>query len=145
MNEARRAYDLMRAYVGREFDRIKKIDLMDAVRELEEATRAPSDRAAKPGPGTPSEEKKTVVEVQEGQDLGSTAREILGVGKKADFETIRRAYEKLNRRSQPHNFDEGSVESAQASDLLRKVTWAYTYLTKDVTESEKRFRSLEIE
>lgn len=144
MNEARRAYDLMRAYVNREFERIKKIDLMDAVRELDEATRGPSERSGGAAMPEPAPEK-LVLEVKEGQDLEATAREILGVGKRADFDTIRRAYEKLSRRSQPENFEPGSEESAQASDLLRKVTWAYTYLTKDVPASEKRFRSLEIE
>ena len=144
MSEAKRAYNILRSYVNREWDRIKNVDL-DAWRELDEpassakptSTPAPSVNSSLSDPTSPENQTST--------DFEATARTILGVTAKADFEEIRKAYEKIHKRSQPENFMEGSAEQEHAAELLRKATWAYNFLTKNVSQSEKRFRSLEIE
>ncbi|MEZ5163772.1 MAG: DnaJ domain-containing protein [Fimbriimonadaceae bacterium] len=143
MSEAKRAYNILRSYVNREWDRIKNVDL-DAWRELDEPTKA------KPG-STPEQTVDSTLSDptnpanRTANDFEATARTILGVTAKADFEEIRKAYEKIHKRSQPDNFKEGSAEQEHAAELLRKATWAYNFLTKNVSQSEKRFRSLEIE
>lgn len=138
---------LVQAYVGKEWDRVRSIDVMSAIKELDEAVRGPQledqeqaiDKAAQTARDEADQSDKKA------EEYDSAAREILGVGPRAEFVTIRRAYEKLSRRAQPENFLPESEEARQADQLLRRVTWAYTYLTKGMTPSEKRFRSLEIE
>lgn len=131
MSTGRRAYDLVRAYVGREWERIQGVEEASARTELAEALEAPAPRPSTPPP--PSE------------DRTAHARRLLGVGPKADFETVRKAFERLNRRCEPENFPEGSPESAQAADIRKKVHWAYAVLTEGMDLTERRFRTLEID
>lgn len=142
MSEAKRAYDLLRGYVNREWDRVRGLELMDAWRELDapsvKSTESSGDTSAK------NEIYDDPTKVEDG-NYEATARTILGVHADADFKAIRHAYEKLSRRSQPENFQDGSQEAERAQNLLRRATWAYQYLTKNVSSSEKRFKSLEIE
>lgn len=147
MNDARRAYNLLRGYVNREWDRIKDLELMKAWDELNEANPGGAKTTAGTGktesveaePGGPK------IEVPKGTDIKDAARTILGVDKSADFKEIRRAFEKLNRRAQPENFEPGTQEASNAENLQRKVQWAYAVLTAEVSDAEKRFRSLEID
>lgn len=140
MREAKRAYNVLRAFVNQEFDRIKSVDVMDAWRELDET----------PGQSSTASEKSvtdstTLSAEATANELEATARTILNVTAKADFDEIRKAYERISRKVQPEQFTEGTAEAQQASELLRKATWAYQFLTKDVSPAERRFRSLEIE
>ncbi len=140
MSEAKRAYDLLRSYVNREWDRVKGLELMDAWRELDETTpKATSNTSSQ---SSSALDDPTQVE---DENYEATARTILGVHADADFKAIRHAYEKISRRSQPVNFNDGSPEAARAQTLLRRATWAYQFLTKNVSSAEKRFKSLEIE
>ncbi len=131
MREAQRAYNLLRAFVNQEFERIRGVDASAAWKELNETS-----------PSTAKVERKP--EEQE-RDLEATARTLLNVTADAQFDEIRKAYERISRRVQPEKFEAGSDESARAQELLRKATWAYQYLTRDVAPIERRFRSLEIE
>lgn len=147
MSEAKRAYDLLRGYVNREIDRVKGLDLADAWRELDSPL---NDRQAAKKDKIDSEQgtgEYTYKEPSEDseEDYEATARLILNVHANATFKEIRHAFEKISRRSQPDNFDDGSKEAEHAQTVLRRATWAYNYLTKNVTASEKRFKSLEIE
>lgn len=129
-----RAYDLLRGYINREWDRIQGMERLDALQELDEvSTPATSPASSESGTSTNP------------PDLKAHARQILGVSPTADFDEIRKAFERLSRRSDPANFPEGTPEANHAADILKKVNWAYRQLTDDVDAMEKRFKSLEIE
>ncbi len=142
MSEFRRAYDLLRGYVNREADRIRGIDLHKAWEELQEGLAAPTSAS---DPPLESVTETARVDELSDEQREQAARQILGVDESAGFEEIRRAFEKLNRRSQPANFPEGSAEAENARAIHLRVNWAYRELTKGTSEMEKRFRSLEIE
>lgn len=125
----------MRAFVNREWERLKGLDMIEALRELD----TPSSRQ-EIEPKAPLEPKLPVE-----MDHATAARNILGVTEKDGFDQVHQAFERISRSTQPGTFDEGSAESEHAQLLLRRATWAYNYLTKDLSSTEKRFRSLEIE
>ena len=133
MSVGKRAYDLMRGYVNREWERIKDVDRQYAESELDEpiVRRAPLP-ADSQGP-VPSVEPR------------ERARQLLGVAQNASFQDIRKAFERLNKRSEPANFPVGSSEAAQAAEIQKRVNWAYQMLTENVDVTEKRFGSLEID
>ena len=133
MSVGKRAYDLMRGYVNREWERIKDVDRQYAESELDEpiVRRAPLP-ADSQGP-VPSIEPR------------ERARQLLGVAQNASFQDIRKAFERLNKRSEPANFPVGSSEAAQAAEIQKRVNWAYQMLTENVDVTEKRFGSLEID
>lgn len=134
MSVGRRAYDLMRGYVNREWDRIKGVEFDSAERELQEALERPTERKL-----DLSGMSETVV-----VDRQLTASKILGVPINAPYADIHRAFEKLKKRSDASNFPSGSPEAAQAIEIQRRVQWAYGVLTEGMDVTEKRFRSLEI-
>ena len=132
-----RAYNILRAYVNREWDRISSVDLsgndVSAQKELEDSLNNP----------TPRPIKKTILETPE--EAANRARRILGVEAGADFATIRAAFENLHQRSDPGRFPEGSAERSQAASIRTKIDWAFEKLSEGVNSTEKRFRSLEID
>jgi len=129
----KRAYDLMRGYVHREWERIKDVEREYAEQELDEPIVPRAPRPADSQAPLPS------------VNPGERARQLLGVGPEANFREIRKAFERLNKRSDPVNFPPGSAEAAQAAEIQRRVNWAYQVLTENVDVTEKRFKSLEIE
>lgn len=136
MSTAKRAYDLLRGYVNREFERIQGVELSDAERELSDSLEnpirpRPSSADATSAPATPLDVAR--------------AREVLGVGPEADFAEIRRAFERIHKRSDPANFPTGSLEARHATEIHRRVYRAYALLTENMDATEKRFRSLEID
>ena len=141
MSTGKRAYRLLRAYVGREWDRIKSWERLDALRELDDP-KPPSPWHAPEQVETP---ERTVVYVTEGTTNEEAARHILGIEEDAEFRDIRHAFVKLSRRSDPSNFDVGTAEHKKAVDVYKKVHWAYRTLTEGMSASEKRFGSLEID
>lgn len=130
MSLGRRAYNLLRGYLGREFDRIEAIDRVDALEEL-----------AEPGATPPATQEQRRSE----RLTAERARELLGVAPDADFETVRRTYERLFKRSDPSNFPEGSPERERARQIHQKVGEAYAALLEELPALEKRFRSLDID
>lgn len=133
MSVGKRAYDIMRGYVNREWERIKDLDRAYAEQELDDPVARPAPPASQPQAPVSSVDPK------------ERARELLGVGPEAAFDEIRRAFERLNKRSDPAKFPAGSSEAVQAADIQRRVNWAYQVLTENVDVTEKRFKSLEIE
>ena len=133
MSTGRRAYDLLRGYVNRELDRVRGLDRLDAEKELA--------ASLNPGSSVTQQTSKNGLEIDE----PALARKILGVSADADFVTIRKTFERLDRRSDPVNFPEKSLERQQAAELRQRVHWAYSVLTQNVPDLNKRFGSLEIE
>jgi hypothetical protein len=134
MSVGRRAYDLMRGYVNREWDRIKGVEFESAERELQEALEKPTQR------------KLDLAGMDKSQVLDRQLRasKILGVAINAPFAETHKAFERLKKRSDASNFPSGSPEAAQAIEIQRRVQWAYGVLTEGMDHTEKRFRSLEI-
>lgn len=139
MSTGRRAYDLLRGYVGREYDRLQGLERISAEDELSQAMNDASLRGSKKPP-TP-EPKPSASPI----DAKTHAARILGVSAGASFEEVRKSFERLNKRSEPSNFPPGSPERQQAGEIQRRVQWAYQTLTDGVDATERRFRSLEID
>ena len=143
MSLGRRAYNLLRGYINREWDRIKSWERQDALRELEATTYKP--RRPKDVSATESEPERTVLYVAEGTTPIEAARHVLGVEEGASFREIHHKFAKLNRRTKPMNLEHGTEERRQAADIQKKIHWAYRTLTADMSDAEKRFGSLEID
>lgn len=138
MSTGKRAYDLLRGYVNREWERIQGLERTQAENELYDSLPKTEKTYV---PGQPVAKDDTLGQIQ--QRL--RACQILGVTADADFDTIRKSFERLNRRSEPSNFPAGSPEARHAADIQKQVNWAYELLTDDVDVTERRFRSLEID
>jgi hypothetical protein len=138
MSTGRRAYDILRGWISHEWDRIREIEHDLAADELREAMDRPQSR-----PAPPVEKTEAQVEAER-KDAQAHARRLLGVPEKATFEEIRKAFDKLNKRSSPERFPANSSERTQAAEIQKRIHWAYQTLTEGMGSIEKRFRSLEI-
>lgn len=138
MSTTRRAYDIMRGYVNREWERIQGVELTDAEREL-------TDSLSPAGSMTPEYSSSSPKATAHGPLDETRARDVLGVSSDASFADIRNAFERITKRSDPANFPPGSAEAKQAEDIHRRVHRAYSLLTEGMDATEKRFRSLEID
>lgn len=129
MGSGQRAYNILRGYIGREWDRIQGVETSAAEAELQryETPANPTSVSLPP------------------EDRITHARRLLGVPENAPFADIRRAFERLKERSRPVNFPPGSAEATQAAEIEKRINWAYQTLTANVDTTEKRFGSLEIE
>ena len=139
MSTGRRAYDLLRSYVNQQWDRVQDSDAWQAVQELDSPARGTPTSATEAGTPRPAIPNIPT------QDPEALAASILGVPAKAPFSEVHRAFERLNKRADPARFEAGSQEQIRAAELQKRVNWAYQQLSQGVSESEKRFRSLEIE
>lgn len=125
---------MLRGFVNTEWDRITGLDQEAAWRELEQMTG-----------GKPAQSPETTtVTLRTPEEKQAYARRLLGVPEKAPYDEIRKAFERLNTRSDPKNFPAGSEEAKQAADIQKRVNWAFGVLTENMDTTEKRFRSLEI-
>ena len=141
MSTGKRAYRLLRAYVGQEWERIKNWERLDALRELDEL----KPHLRREAPEQIETPERTVIYVPEGTTKEEAARHVLGIEDGAEFREIRHAFVKLSRRSDPSNFETSTEEHKKAVDVYKKVHWAYRTLTEGMSASEKRFGSLEID
>lgn len=132
----------MRGYVNREWERIQDLDRLYAEKELQESMDKPN--AAREAVNEAEIEAK-VQQLADQNDPKNRARQLLGVGPNATFDEIRKAFDRLNKRSEPSKFPAGSAEATQASSIQQRINWAYQVLTENVDVTEKRFKSLEIE
>jgi hypothetical protein len=137
MSTGRRAYDLLRGYVNREWERIQGVEGDSAEQELNEALAGPGYRRT-----VQSSEVEYEVVILSDEEK---ARQILGVGPSATFEEIRKAFDKLNQRSDPANFPAGSTEADHAADIRSRVHKAFRILSDKFDSTETRFKSLEID
>ncbi len=132
-----RPYNLLRAYVNREWERIKDLDLVRAEEELDQPSIPTS-------PGRPADAPAPSELLPEVDQL-VVARKILGIPEGCAYSELRKAYDRLNKRADPARFPEGSQEREHAAELQRRVNLAYTKLADQYSETERRFKSLEIE
>src|SRR5579859_6020602 len=140
MSLGKRAYNLLRGYVSTEWERIRDVERDLAERELRASDLPPI--ASTPLPDeTAVQYSVTSVSV----DKKVYARRLLGVTEQTSFTELRKAFTRLNKRSDPANFPPGSVEADKAADIQRKVNWAYNVLTEDMDDTERRFRTLELD
>ena len=141
MSTGRRAYNMLRGYISQEWDRIQGVDQDAAWREL-------NDMVGGKNAETAAREEVIAANSQSvnatPQDREAHARQLLGVAPDAPFDEIRKTFERLTKRSDPKNFPDGSEEAKQASEIQKKVNWAFAVLTEGMDATEKRFKSLEI-
>lgn len=139
MSTGRRAYDILRGWVSHEWDRIREIERTLAEDELRES--------AEPLPSpTPRSYERSDAELKMAkEDSISHARNLLGVTEKSNFEDIRKAFDRLNKRSDPARFPPNSSERTQAAEIQKRIHWAYHVLTESMDTIQKRFRSLELD
>ncbi|HRK20762.1 MAG TPA: hypothetical protein PLX06_03095 [Fimbriimonadaceae bacterium] len=139
MSTGRRAYDILRGWVNHEWDRIREIERDLAEDELRQSMDDPTVTRTVTREMTESE----IAAAKE--DARAHARKLLGLSEGASFEEIRKAFDRLNQRSDPAKYPNGSAEQKQAAEIQTRIHWAYTQLTDGIDNVEKRFRSLEIE
>lgn len=137
MGTGKRAYDILRGWIGHEWDRIREVEHDLAEAELRESM----ERATPPPPDPSIHEQATRLPREDAQ---AHARRLLGVGEKATFEEIRKSFDRLNQRSDPARFPANSAERNQAAEIQKRIHWAYQQLTDSFDTVEKRFRSLEL-
>jgi hypothetical protein len=128
MEGARRAYDVLRGYVNREWDRLQGDHERDALTELD----------------APLTFRESAPELPPIIDLPQ-ARNILGVSADASFHEIRDAFRRIDERSDPAKFPTGSPEAAKAADIRRRVRDAFALLSEHSDPTERRFGTLEID
>jgi hypothetical protein len=139
MSTGKRAYNILRGYVSTEWDRIKDLEHELASRELRTpVVPSPAEEQLPPTPTITSTPAANF-------DQKAYARRLLGVSEDCTFDDLRKAFTRLNKRSDPANFPEGSAEAKKAAEIQRSVNWAYSLLTESTDATEKRFRSLELD
>lgn len=117
-------------------DRIRDLDSDAAAREELNASLSPGGVDAAPTTQAPSAEPINQQEI---------ARKILGVPEGAPFTDVRRAYERLSKRSDPAKFVVGTEERRLSEELHARIETAYRILSAEVPAVEKRFNNLEID
>jgi hypothetical protein len=133
---ANRAYNLLRAYIGREWERIEDISESSARRELNDYLTGPS-KGAKP--------QEVPMKPPLPSDSAGAAMSILGVERTSTLAELRRNYKRLFERSLPANFPEGTSERNKAETIHKKVQEAYDLLLPLFDPRLKRFQSLDID
>ncbi len=153
MSTGRRFYDLARAHVNSEWDRLKDLDIFDKINDGLHRSDAQAELSAATEPAVEREsvaferieyqiEKRVVTDPEEKRQI---ARKVLGVAAEAQYEEIREAFERLSRRANPSNFPENTSERKQAQELHRRVHLAYQTLTENMDSTERRFKNLELD
>jgi len=153
VSTGRRFYDLARAHVNSEWDRLKDLDIFDKINDGLHRSDAQAELEAATPATTQTEsvaferieyvvEKRVVTDPEEKRRI---ARSVLGVGPEAQYEEIREAFERLSRRANPSNFPDNTSERKQAQELHRRVHLAYQTLTENMDSTERRFKNLELD
>jgi len=130
---------LLRAYIGREWDRIESVPGA-ARRELDEyldSTKggSPPQRAE---PNVSKVEPAVETEVDE-------AYRVLKLEKSATLADLKHAFKTLSERSLPTNFPDGSDEQTKAAAIHERVQRAYDLILPILDPRLKRFKSLWLE
>lgn len=142
MSTARRAYNLLRAYINREWDRLESVFRADAERELEESL---NPTPASAPPQTSDKSERTGIDISEEERRLQEAYRVLGLSRDASLTDLKRAYKRLSERSRPTNFPEGSEERKRAARIHLKVQEAYDTLLPILDTRLQRFKSLDLD
>lgn len=146
MSIARRAYDLLRAYVGREWERIESVFERDARRELDDYLKAGKPKSAVPqSPPPSSSHAHTSSDQSREESRIERAYRVLNLAREASLQDLKRAYKRLSERSLPTNFPEGSEERRKAAEVHLKVQEAYDTLLPLLDQRLRRFQSLDLD
>ncbi len=134
MDGARRAYDILRGYIGHEWERISAAE-PDPAREAfeREMAKLPQPPPAAVPPGV------------SGALTPEAARGILGAEPGETFGAIKRRYDRLSERADPARFPKGSEEARQAANIRTRVNAAFAVLRDAADPTDRRFGTLEIE
>lgn len=139
MEVSNRAYNLLRAYIGREWDRIESLP-GDARRELDDYLHSreprPAPKTEAPLPVTVARKEETAVE---------EAYRVLKLEPKATLADLKRSFKTLSERSLPTNFPDGSDEQKKAALIHERVQKAYDLLLPILDPRLRRFKSLWLE
>ncbi len=135
-----RAYNLLRAYIGREWERIENVREVSAREELNSYLQGPKPQPAETQPPRAEEPKKAVE-----RSKREEAYEILGLPSNATLDDLKRAHARLSERSLPAHFPEGSDERKKAAEIHLRVQEAYDILLPLLDPRLKRFQSLDIQ
>jgi hypothetical protein len=145
MNEFDRAMNFTKAVFNDVKDRIQKLEESGQVRLAKDEL----ERFLRPGQTVEetaiSEPNTVYVNSMEPRDLKAEARRILGVAPEASFSDIHRAFVSLSEKVRPDQFPDNEAERKQAEGVQARVQWAYHTLSADISEVERRFKTLEIE
>ncbi len=144
MSTGRRAYDMLRAYIGHHWDRLETIFEADARKELTDYLRGPQ----LPGepPPIPDDAKVTAEADDPTMPMTvATAYEVLDLSSDATLSELKSAYNRLFERSLPTNFPAGSEERRKAAAVHLRVQEAYEVLLPRLDARLKRFQSLDID
>ena len=142
-----RAYNLLRAYIGREWDRIESV-AGDARRELDDYL---NGREHRPAPNTGPEPESQPVRGTKQAEKSEEEREIeeayrvLNLEPQATLADLKRSFKVLSERSLPSNFPEESEEQKKAAVIHERVHMAYDLLLPILDPRLRRFKSLWIE
>ncbi len=139
MSLARRAYNLLRAYLYREWERVESLFEKSAREELDEYLSKPAPVVSS-GVGTDLPSVSLTEKMTD--DL---AYQILNLPKTADIDDLQRAYIRMSERTLPANFPEGSEERKKARVLHLRVQEAYEHLLPKLNPRLRRFQCLDIE
>lgn len=145
MNEFDRAMNFTRAVFNDVKDRIQKLEESGQVRLAKDEL----EKFLRPGQTVEetaiSEPNTVYVNSLEPRDLKAEARRILGVTPEATFGEIHRAFVSLSEKVRPDQFPDSEAERKQAEGVQARVQWAYHTLSAEISEVERRFKTLEIE
>ncbi len=132
---------MLRAYIGREWDRIEKAPGA-ARRELDEYL--DSARGGSADPPQRTEAVTTRTGQRKETDLDEAYR-VLKLEKSATLADLKHAFKTLSERSLPTNFPDGSEEQEKAKAIHERVQRAYDLILPILDPRLRRFKSLWLE
>lgn len=141
----KRAYNLLRAYVGREWERIESVFESDARSELNDFLE--SKPAITPQPPATTEqapEAEPTQNAEPGKMTEQTAYRVLNLSQSSGLSDLQREYKRLSERSLPTNFPEGSEERKKAAEVHLRVQEAYDVLLPKMDVRLRRFQNLDL-
>lgn len=131
MDEMRRASRLIKGWINHAADSITNAERESAYDQLNQPT-----------PRTAAEPEVSTTQIVFDSQR---ARMLLDVSETSTFDEIHAKYQDLLDKTNPELYPEGSVDRRRATNLHRLVHKAYALLTEDISVTEKRFKTLEID